>query len=312
MTGTEREAGMVRGILALTVGLALLSAAAGAVTILDSTWKAEGGGKGHEADGFGAHLRLAAEPKFASVLALSTDGETWGEASGTWIGNDAGHAYILTAAHIYERPAKAGHYVVRGPDGKVLRPDRLWVHPQWNGDTDTRTGDDLVILRLPVALQGLGPQPMLYAGAGEAGQVITFVGYGSRGIGSTGQQDRFYQGSDKAAAQGMVDQWVAPTARRSAGDGGNYLGIYLPREDGTIPNPYGGKARPATRLVGLLGSGDSGGSAWMETKAGRWVIVGVNSNGSGTASYGDSSWFARVAPHREWIAGIYPGVLFGE
>lgn len=293
------------------MALLLLPAAAGGVTILDSTWKAEGGGRGREAAGFGAHLRLAAEPQFRSVLALSGDGETWGEASGTWIGNGGGHAYILTAAHIYELPAMAGRYVVRGPDGKVHRPDRIWVHPDWNGDTDTRTGYDLVILRLPAALDGMGPPPVLYAGKGEAGRLITFVGYGSRGIGSTGQQDRFYTGSDKAAAQGMADQWVAPAAPLGKGDGGNYLGLYLPREDGSVPNPYGGGAKPATALAGLLGSGDSGGSAWMP-QGGGWVVVGVNSNGSGTAAYGDSSWFARVAPHRAWITGIFPGASFGE
>lgn len=302
-----------RWFAAAAVAVVLLQAGTlGAVTILDSTWTAEGGAKGQETAGFGAHLRLAAEPQFRSVLALSSDGRTWGEASGTWIGNDDGHAYILTAAHIYTLPATAGQYVVRGPDGAALRPDRIWVHPDWNGDTETRTGYDLVILRLPRPLTGLGPQPELYVGRGEAGKLMTFVGYGSRGIGSRGEADRFYQGSDKAAAQGVVDQWVPAKTPLAAGDGGNYLGVYLPREDGSIPNPYGGSSRPANRMVGLLGSGDSGGSAWMEVAPGRWAVVAVNSNGSGKAAYGDSSWFARVAPHRAWIAKIYSGARFGD
>ncbi|HLO78211.1 MAG TPA: peptidase S1 [Magnetospirillum sp.] len=284
----------------------------GAVTALDGTWRAEGGGKGHEADGFGAHLRLAAEPQFRAVLALSTDGKTWGEASATWIGNDATHAYVLTAAHIYELPAKVNAYVVRGPDGTVWRPDRLWVHPQWNGDTETRTGYDAAILRLPKPLEGMGAPPVLYGGQGEEGKLITFVGFGSRGIGSTGEADRFYTGSAKAAAQGVVDQWVglAP-GRKSKGDVGNYLGVFFPKEDGSIANPYGGARKPATSLVGLLGSGDSGGSAWMPLKGG-WVLVGINSNGDGTARYGDSSWFARVSALRPWITEVFPGAHFSD
>mgnify|MGYP003335110752 CR=1 FL=1 len=183
----------------LVAALALLAPPAQAVVILDSTWQQEKGPQGPDGAGFAAHLRLAAEPPFQAVLALASDGRTWGEASATWIGNDDSHAYLLTAAHIYDRPGKPGDYVVRGPDGQVLQGDRLWLHPQWNGDSETRTGFDLAILCLPAPLTNAGPPPLLYAGRGEAGQLITFVGFGSRGIGSTGQQDRFYRGSAKAA-----------------------------------------------------------------------------------------------------------------
>lgn len=298
--------------LALLALLASFAPQADAVVILDSTWRAEGGAKGRESQGFGAHLRLAAEPQFGAVLSLSSDGETWGEASGTWLGNDDKHAYLLTAAHIYERKARPDDYSVRTPDGRVHTPDRMWVHPQWNGDFDTRTGFDLVMLRLPRPLTGLGPQPVLYGGTGEAGQLLTFVGFGSRGIGSTGEKDHFYSGAGKAAAQGVVGQVV--TMSKTLGrnhDAGNYLGIYLPKEDGSLPNPHGGSNKPATRLVGLLGSGDSGGSAWMLWQ-GQWVITGVNSNGSGTAAYGEESWFTRVSAHRAWISGIFPGARFSD
>lgn len=94
-----------------------------------------------------------------------------------------------------------------------------------------------------------------------------------------------------------------------SGDAGNYLGVWLGREDGSLTNPYGGPDRPVTPLAGLLGSGDSGGSAWMNTETG-WVIIGVNSNGSGNAAYGDSSWFTRVSSHRDWIRSIFPEARF--
>lgn len=303
-----RRAGLAVAFLSAA---AVLTPPASAVVILDGTWKAEGGAKGREAEGFGAHLRLAAEPQFRSVLALSTDGETWGEASGTWIGNDETHGWILSAAHIYdELPADPKAYVVRGPDGRVLKIDEVWTHPKWNGDAEARTGYDLALLRLTRPVVGAGPAPSLYTGRAEKGKLVTFVGYGNRGIGSKGENERFYKGSGKAAAQGIVDEWVdlaLPMPRKK--DAGNYIGVFLPKEDGSLENPYGGSRRPANRMIGLLGAGDSGGSTWMKDESG-WVIVGVNSNGTGNARYGESSWMARVSPHRDWIRGIFPGALF--
>lgn len=302
-----RRAGVAAAFL-LTA--ALLASPATAVVILDSTWSSEGGAKGREAEGFGAHLRLAAEPQFRSVLALSSDGETWGEASGTWIGNDDAHGWILTAAHVYDLPADPKAYVVRGPDGKVLKVDKIWTHPGWNGDAETRTGYDLALLRTTRPVVGAGPAPALYTGRAEKGKLVTFVGYGNRGIGSKGEQPRFYAGSEKAAAQGVVDEWVdlaQPMPRKK--DAGNYLGVFMPKEDGSLENPYGGSRKPANRMIGLLGAGDSGGSAWMKV-GDAWVIVGVNSNGTGNAQYGESSWMARVSPHRDWIRGIFPGAVF--
>lgn len=299
----------VRAVLALMVS-SVLAAPVSAVVIQDSLWRREGGTKGREWAGFGANLRLAAQPHFRPVLALSHDGQVWGEASATWIGNDADHAYLLTAAHIFELPATIGQYVVRLPGGGTAKPDKVWLHPAWNGDFDSRTGYDLALLRLPRPIADAGPPPVLYGGTGERGQIITFVGFGSRGIGSTGEQDRFYRGADKAAAQGRVDQleaMVLPMPRK--GDGGNYLGIWLGREDGGLSNPYGGPNKPINDLAGLLGSGDSGGSAWMQVE-GHWRVVGVNSNGSGTASYGDSSWFTRLSPHQDWLRGLFPGARF--
>jgi len=304
----------VRVVVAL--GLAAMIpplAPAGAVVILDSTWRAEGGTKKRPQAGFGAHVRLASDPRFLPVLALSTDGETWGEASGTWIGNDASHAYVLTAAHIFDLPASPSEYRARGVDGRILRPDRLWLHPGWTGDIDNQTGFDMAVLRLPRPLTNLGPQPALYAGSDERGKLITFVGHGTRGIGSSGEDEAYDEEEQgKTAAQGVVDDWTRLRANPKRGvETGGYLTVFLPKEDGSIENPWGGSDRPATRLVGLLGSGDSGGSAWMPSgEGGEWVIVGVASSGDGSAGYGDSSWFCRVSGNARWISSVFPGALF--
>lgn len=306
-SGPRRAAGLFLAAGTVLVGLAL---PASGVTILDSTWREEGGTKGSPWKGFAAHLALAAQPQFDGLVSLSEDGEEWGVASGTWLGNDATHAYILTAAHVFELPAGPDDYVVRSPGGRVLRADRVWVHPEWDEDIETRSGYDLAIIRLTRPMTDAGAQPILYTGRGEAGKIITFVGFGSRGIGSRGERERFLRGTDKAAAQGLVEDWVdiiSPPPRGE--DAGNYLGIFLPKEDGSLENPLGTTSRPATRMVGLLGSGDSGGSAWMKVGE-TWMLVGVNSNGTEDGGYGETSWFARVAPHRRWISSIFPGARF--
>ena len=295
---------------AACLAAALHTVSTHAVTILDSTWREEGGRKGREKAGFGAHIALAAQPQFRAVLAMSTDEEDWDEASATWIGNQDGHAFILTAAHIFDLPAQADEFSVRTPDGTVHHPDRVWIHPQWNGNMDARSGFDLAILRLPTPLTGLGPAPLLYGGGSEEGKLITFVGFGNRGIGSTGESELFNSGAEKAAAQGVIDECAGEEHGVAAdADHGNYLAIFMAREDGGIPNDLGGKNTPPTRLAGLLGKGDSGGSAWIKL-GDRWIIVGVNSNGTGKSGYGDTAEFTRVATQRTWISRIFPGARF--
>ncbi|MGQ9370004.1 agenet domain-containing protein [Azospirillum sp. ST 5-10] len=276
---------------------ALAPRAVPAVVILDSTWRAEGGAPGREADGFGAHLRLAGEPQFRALMALSYDGGTvWGDGSATWIGNDGGHGYALTSAHLFDEAA-AEEVLFRTDGGTVLAADRVWIHPGYDPEED-RTGMDAAVVRLVRPVTDAGPPPPLYAGTAERGRTITFVGFGMRGIGSTGEDERFHRGSAKAAAQGVVRD--AAPLRRSAEDPGNHLSIVLPRE---------GEGEAVPPLSGLLGSGDSGGSAWMPVE-GRWAVVGINTSGDGNAGYGDTSWFARVSGLGPWIASVFPAARF--
>ena len=282
-----------------------------AVVVLDSTWREEGGARGREADGFGAHIRLAHEPQFRSLVTLSYDGgDTWGDGSGTWIGNDESHGYVLTSAHNFD-DATVDEVVFRTDGGAVLRGNRVWIHPKYNKEDD-RTGVDAAIVRLVRPVRDSGPAPVLYAGRSEKGKTITFVGFGTRGIGSVGENERYNKGTGKAAAQGVVEEAVA--LRRVSDDDddlGNYLTIFLPREDGRIENPLGGARRPVSRLAGLLGAGDSGGSAWMPLGDG-WAIVGINTSGDGEAQYGDSSWFVRVSGIRPWVTSVFPGARFAS
>ena len=296
----------------------LMAAPAGAVIILDSTWKAEGGTKQDPDRGFRAHNRLAHEKQFDAAVTFSSDGDTWGECSGTWIGNDATAGYIISAAHCFAPADAASMYIYRSEGGTTLIGVELFIHPGWTGSADDRTGYDLAIVKLSAPVTDAGPQPLIYAGTKEKGRLLTFVGFGGRGIGSTGESDDFdpHDWMDaeaiKAAGQGIIDQVmvaVDPVPGVNE-DAGSYLGITLPKEDGSLPNPYGGATKPATRLAGLLGTGDSGAGAWFQLDDGRWVLAGVASDGTPKARYGDSAWFPRLSSQRDWIASIFPGAQF--
>lgn len=280
---------------------AALARPAGAVIVLDSTWRAEGGRPGRESAGFRAHIALAHQPQFAGVIAMSDDeGEIWGNASGTWIGNVDGRARILTAAHVFNRGGPADYYVYRTPGGAVRHGRRVVYHPLYNWKNSERTGYDFAIVELNRPITDAGTVPALYAGTKEMGAEVVMVGYGSRGIGSVGQQPIYYEGSDKAAATNTVDEVmnaVHPIPRGAEVDAGNWLGVTLRRE-----------SQGAGRLDGILGSGDSGGSTWLLTSAG-WAICGINSNGSGD-TYGSPSYFARISGVRDWLADTVPGLRF--
>lgn len=298
---------MLRHCLALL--LLIAAPLAPAVVILDSTWEEEGGSEDDPAAGFDAAISLAYRPAFRATVALSADaGETWGSCSGTWIGNDADAGYVLTAAHCFDAETAPEDMVVRSTGGEIFAVVDSVIHPRFV-DPDSTTGEDLAILVLDRPVLDAGSPPWLYGGSDEAGRLLTFVGYGSRGVASIGEDDAFHDGGDRrAAAQGLVAVVKGPA---DAEDSGNYLGVFLPAEDGSIDNPYGGEVYPVNRLAGLLGSGDSGGPAWLRID-GRWVVAGVNSNGTGNAEAGETSWFVRVSGQRRWIRRHAPVARFSE
>ena len=273
------------------------------MVILDGTWRAEGGRPGRESAGFGAHEALARQPQFASVMALSEDdGETWDDASGTWIGNmrRQWQGVVLTSGHNFEPGEGADNYLYRSSGGTVRRGVRLDTNPYYNRNNEERSGFDAAIVRLDGPVTDAGPPPALYAGRDELGKQIVMVGYGTRGIGSVGENEAYNTSGRRAAATNVIDEVMDAIVPPPKGaDGGNWLQVTLRRE-----------SEGAGRLDGLLGSGDSGGSAWMRSERLGWVIVGINANGTGKATYGEHSEFARVSGLRDWILRLAPGARF--
>lgn len=289
-------------MLAAVIGSMFLIQPAGAVIILDSTWEENGGAEGQKAAGFGAHEALAMEPQFAAIFGLH-NGEAY-LGSGTWIGNDAEHGYILTAAHNFDGKnpdPRAWTYWSRA--GTAYYGVEVYIHPSYNPEDDTSSGYDLAIVVLDSPVTDGGRQPFLYSGDSELGQVLTITGYGSRGIGSAGEADAFYDFDSEtpAAARNVVDEV-------NGSNGENTLNVDLDAEDGS--SNVMGDAEPVDALEGILGSGDSGGAAWIETADG-WAIVATNTWGD-DAVYGSISGFSRISTQLDWVAQIYPDFLTTE
>lgn len=274
---------------------------AGAVVVLDSTWAENGGAEGAEADGFGAHIALAEDPAFASIIGL-WDGEAYG-GSGTWIGNDdEGYGYVLTAAHNFGEEPDPAKWTYWTSGGTELRGIEVTIHPDYADAGDDFGGADLAIVKLDGPVTDAGDAPYLYGGRDEVGRIATITGFGSRGIGSVGEADRFYAQEVAAAARNVIDEI-------DEGDGLDQLMVDFDSEDGDA-NTLDGDALPVDEYEGILGSGDSGGSTWIETGDG-WAIAGVNSWGD-DAVYGSVSAMTRVSTQIEWITSVAPPATFVE
>lgn len=307
---TPKARGMTLRILSALAGTAIMGlVAAGparAVIILDSTWAAQGGAVGAEGEGFEAAKALAMEPQFCAIMSFY-DGEQIG-GSGTWIGNDAdGTAYVLTAAHNFgtgNDPDNWSYYTRAGTEfsGKAVH-----IHPNYDPNSDDTPGYDLAIVELNGPVEDCDTPPLLYGGQDELGKVATMVGFGSRGIGSVGQDDKYYKSEDAAAARNIIDVVEDPAPD---GKGGNQLLVDFDSEDGANNVFDNSDPMPVDDYEGVLGSGDSGGSLWIETDEG-WAIAGVNAWGD-DAVYGSTGGFGRVSPQYEWIKSIFDANFTGE
>lgn len=292
---------MVRVFFSLLCLPLLLAMPAGAVVVLDSTWEANGGAEGAESDGFAAHIALAEAPEFASIIGL-WDGEQYG-GSGTWIGNDAdGHGYVLTAAHNFDGDADPAKWVYYTTGGAEFQGIALSIHPAYADAGDDFGGADLAVVMLDGPVTDAGQAPYLYGGRDEVRRVATITGFGSRGIGSVGEADEYYADEVAAAARNVIDAVEGK-------DGLDQLLVDFDSEAGDA-NALDGDALPVDEYEGILGSGDSGGSTWIETAEG-WAIAGVNSWGD-DAVYGSVSAMTRVSTQIGWITSVAPPARFTD
>ncbi len=290
--------------------LACAAPGAHAVVITEAAWRAAGGSDRDWAKGFEAHDALAAEPQFKAMVAFRQDDSEWGVASGVWIGNANGRAFILTAAHVVTDGTEAHQLEARSSGGTIRRGVTYHVHPGWNNEVDTRSGMDLAILELDGPIEDAGPAPALYGGRSERGKRAVMIGAGTHGVAPFGHGWRFgpEHGAAMSAAENVIDRVTPLRAGGESGDWGNHLSIDLDQPNGPGKNRLG-DASPVSLLEGVLAPGDSGGSLWVNFN-GRWRIVGVNSAGDPGADYQDLSHFARVSAHKAWIRSVLPSARF--
>lgn len=209
--------------------------------------------------------------------------------------------WALTAAHCVDETnllghiERAGEYVVTIAGG-VMGIDEVVIHPNYAHRYDTEDASaevDLALLHLsePLAM----PIPLsLYRGHEELHQIVTLLGWGYSGLGTTGiQRDdgRFRK------AQNVISD-IRGRLRFDFAD---------PRLPGS----------QALALEGLPGLGDSGGPALLETPAG-WRIAGIavgeiashDAPPGVQGLYGAVGVYERVSDHLDWI-DVVTGTVAG-
>ncbi|MET0183784.1 MAG: serine protease [Caulobacterales bacterium] len=297
---------MKRAVIAFLLAFAL---PAHAVVILEQTWRANGGSHENPGSGFTAHDALGAQTQFRPMVAITEDDREWGIASGVWLGNANGHAYVLTAAHVVSGD-KAEQLRVRSAGGTVRRGAEYHTHPGWRDDVSLQGGIDMAILVLDGPIDDAGTPPILYSGRREQGARAVIAGFGTHGVAPYGHGWRYgpEHGDAMTAAENVIDRVEPYRIGGEGGDWGNQLTIDLDQPNGNGKNRTGDVA-PISPLEGILAPGDSGGSLWVNFR-GAWRVVGINSSGDPGAAYQDVSNFARISTQRGWIRSVFPGVRF--
>src|SRR5690554_2040149 len=199
--------------------------------------------------------------------------------------------WAVTAAHCVEETAlykawRMGqpYEVVIGGDTYFVR--RVHFHPQWPGaagETWQRRQIDLALLELDTAVSGVLPVS-LYAADDELNQVVTFLGWGYSGIGSTGIRTndgrlRFAQNTVIRADEQLRFAFDDPSTPDSA----------------------------AVEFEGIPGLGDSGGPALLESGDQLWLLgvaVGEMDQGHRQGLYGATVLYERMSLHQHWVEKV--------
>lgn len=179
--------------------------------------------------------------------------------------------YVLTAGHCAEGVGNTSGTFTVG--GQSYQTERVYLHPNYNGNAiGSDSANDIAIYKLSQPVVGITPMD-IFRGIPQVGQLLTLVGFGGGGNGTTGSNGDF---GIKRVGTTPIDE-VSRTLISWNFDNNT--------EANTAP-------------------GDSGGPAFV-TVAGIKYIAGVTSGGdSPNASIGDHSFDTRVDAFAAWITSI--------
>lgn len=192
---------------------------------------------------------------------------------GTYTGALIGRRYVLTAGHAVPTDPRAAGVMFNLNYGADLSHRiavvRVYKHPDFIGFNTPNLNDDIAVLELEhdapagVPVYGLSAAPLL------PGTILTMVGYGASGNGSTGiSVDR--DPAVKRVGRNSADAFVADD------EGSGEKELYLFDFDGEpgSSNFLGGKTL-GNAVETTFASGDSGSPAFVR-EGSAWKIAGVN------------------------------------
>ncbi len=229
------------------------------------------------------YLALGNSPAYASVGQIyGTSIDSAFYASGTLIDPQ----WVLTAGHVVDSATTLTFSI-----GGTAYIASQWVaHPNWDGNL--LAGYDIGLVHLSQPVYSVTPA-VRYTGNKELGSIVTAVGFGMTGTGTTGAVT--FDGK-KRGTQNVIDQLYNP--RLLLADFDNPRN----RRDSSM-----GSAKPL-QLEGLIAPGDSGGGLFITTGEGTF-LVGVHSfvaawDGKPNSDYGDISGHVRVSAFNSWIDSV--------